>query len=350
MAIAMNLPPNYIRLDPMNEIETHTEIVCNQNLFSELFAQKIASNEFITPSIIQSPHIYYDENMQGVLQFKIKKLTITQSLTALGYSIQERMIRALKTNVTITYLDMSHTIFGIESIFLLKDILMENNTIERINLTNCNFFTFTPIAEALVTNTKLEYLDLSNNRVHFEDVVNLIGALKFNTTLKVLDMGTNIFSHNEIYWEEQQNMLSIIQEAFTVNTTLEQITFNILYETAELIYNVLEMNTTLMVINIDIQFPEIDINYQMNNFEPGLYGIWTQPDDYEQILISNHERILQEEQHKKSAFKTKIDDIVKRNHIPSNLKKMEGFILAFTRRQLFLPEDLLISACRYLCL
>jgi hypothetical protein len=211
-------------------------------------------------------------------------------------------------------------------------------------------YTFTPFWEALRTNTTLEYLNLSNNPVHFEDAVCLIGALKFNTTLKVLDMGTNIVLPLEIYWEEQQHILSIIQEALTVNTTLEQITFNTLYEMAELIYKVLEMNTTLMVININIQFQEVDINYQINNFEPGLYGLWTQPDDYEQILISNHERILQEEQHKKNAFKTKIDDIVKRNHIPSNLKKMEGFILAFTRRQLFLPEDLLISACRYLCL
>jgi hypothetical protein len=80
MATAMNLPPNYIRLDPLNEIETQTELICKEEFFKELFIQKIASNEFITPSIIQSPHIYYDENMKSVIQFKIKKLTIIQSL------------------------------------------------------------------------------------------------------------------------------------------------------------------------------------------------------------------------------------------------------------------------------
>jgi hypothetical protein len=344
MADALISSPNYLSILPNGDIM----LVCYEMILSEQIIWKIANNYILTCADFPTSTDFYDGGIDIMRQFKIKKLIVMQDNLIRFYSVQQLLLKALKTNTTITYLDMSATMFGNKSIKLIEQIIMENTTLKTIVLSNCNLRTHHTFSTSLLVNTTLKVLKLEGNSMFFEDFSILMNTFKVNNTLKELNVGV-LLGQSDKYSVERTAQHDTICEALSINTGLEEITFNIEDEMVEKIEEAFNINTTLKVINISIQFEEFDIDQAMHRFEPGLYGCWTQPSNYEDILIAYKARLDEENECKSITFKNMQEHIMERNRILPILKKMEVFVLAITRRQLFLPEDLLISACRYLC-
>ena len=344
MADAIISSPNYLSILPNGDIM----LTCYEMILSEQIIRKIANNEFLTCADFPTSPDFYEGGIDIMTQFKIKKLIVMQDNLIRFCSVQQWLLKALKTNTTITYLDMSDTTFSFNSIVLLEQIIMENTTLTHIDFGYCNLQTHQVFSNSLLVNTTLTVLILEGNYMYFEDFSILMNTFKVNNTLKELDVGV-LLGQIDRHSVERTAQHDTICKAISVNTGLEKITFNIEYEMVEKIEEALEINTTLKVINIGIKFEDFDIDRALYYFEPGLYGCWTQPANYEEILIAYKEREEEENECNSLTFQKMLEHIMEKNRILPILKKIEGFVLASTRRQLFLPEAMWISAASYLC-
>jgi hypothetical protein len=330
MADALISSPNYLSILPNGDIM----LVCYEMILSEQIIRKIANNYILTCADFPTS-TFYDGGIDIMRQFKIKKLIVMEDNLIRFDPIQQWLLNALRTNTNITFLDMSDTRFKFDSIDLLERIIIENTTLTHLDLSYCNLQTHRIFSNSLLVNTTLKVLKLEGNCMFFDDFAIFMNTFKINNTLKELNVGVLLLQIN-MNSKERKDTYTIICDALSVNTGLEEITFNIEYEMLEKLYTALEINTTLKVINICIQFPEFDIDNEIYKFKPNLYGYYK-------------ERQEEENECKSLTLHNMLKHIMEKNRLLPILKKMEGFVLAFTRRQLFLPEDLLISACRYLC-
>ncbi|XP_062606990.1 leucine-rich repeat-containing protein 34-like isoform X3 [Saccostrea cucullata] len=212
-----------------------------------------------------------------------KSLQTNQSLKSLrltGNKIGNRsgmaFAQVLQVNNTLETLDVADCDLTIESIIALSTVLYQNKTLKALNINRPLLFTHqeettvhyakmlhvnttleeihlqkydmrdfgaTRLAENLMQNNSLKYLDLSCNRVTRDGALELAKVLKENTAIEILDLGYNrleddgachiaealstyntnlktlVVSYNNI----GNKGLCALADALKVNTSLEQI-------------------------------------------------------------------------------------------------------------------------------
>ncbi len=316
LSLINGLPLNRRNVDLRNTITMTNygvSLVCNESYFTEEITQKIANNELFTRSDFPVyPHFFY-VGMDDISEFTINSLTVRHREYD-GYAYSNRvdfLIAALETNTTIKCLDMSNCIFRLKSIKELIKRVSKNTTIETLFLTNSymglNFtgvFSNNMMAYFIQNNTTVKYLYLLDgllNSVSFE-YEPIIKALEYNTTLKILYMGENLEFRDQVI----PSSIHTISNVFSINQTLEEFTFTIWYDMMEPLLAIFEKSTTLIKINISVKWP------------PGVHDLT----------------------HEISEFQKNISRIVERNIMLKFAPKLETFILASTRKQLFLPDEL----------
>jgi len=156
------------------------------------------------------------------------------------------LAETLKTNNTLTAINLSGNKIGSEGTRALAEALKTNTTLTSINLEINQIGTegTRALAEALKTNNTLTSIDLRYNQIGPEGTQALAEALKTNTTL------TSIYlSHNQIGPEDAQ----ALAEALKTNTTLTSIGLNnnqIGDEGAQALAKALKFNTMLTSIEL----------------------------------------------------------------------------------------------------
>ncbi|AIK95649.1 hypothetical protein [Candidatus Odyssella acanthamoebae] len=119
---------------------------------------------------------------------------------------------ALKINTTLTYLDLGDNKISNSGVVALGEALKTNTTLTSLDLYG-NYIGkpgVVALGEALKTNRTLAYLDLGDNKIG-ESGVALGEALKVNTTLTSLGLGGNKISNSGVV---------ALGEALKTNTTL----------------------------------------------------------------------------------------------------------------------------------
>ncbi|KAJ3367784.1 Leucine-rich repeat-containing protein 45 [Kappamyces sp. JEL0680] len=106
-----------------------------------------------------------------------------------------KLANALKSNATLTYLDLRGNSIRSDGAIALGQMLKVNNKLESLFLEwNCLGIWdngIRAISEALSINETLRVLDLRNNKVGPESTQTMAHALKYNTSLRKLDMRWN---------------------------------------------------------------------------------------------------------------------------------------------------------------
>ena len=110
-----------------------------------------------------------------------------------GYDWVFVLAEALKTNTTLTKLDLSVNNFGAEGVAALAAALRTNTTLTKLDLSvnNLGAEGVAALAAALRTNTPLTELNLCGNNFGAEGVAALAAALQTNTTLTKLNLSVN---------------------------------------------------------------------------------------------------------------------------------------------------------------
>ncbi|KAF9432437.1 hypothetical protein BGZ76_010812 [Entomortierella beljakovae] len=123
------------------------------------------------------------------------------------------LVNSLKTNTTLTHLDLRHNKIGNEGALALLEALKTNTTLTTLNLSDNSIGEGGALALsiALMINTTLTTLDLRNNTIGNEGALALSDALKANTTLTNLNLSSNLIGNKGA---------QALSEALQINTTL----------------------------------------------------------------------------------------------------------------------------------
>ncbi len=164
-------------------------------MLSEYLLQQIANN---------NPHLIH-------LNLRSKNISLEDC---------EELVKAFKTNTTITNLDLSWNYLFPEAMTILAEIFKTNTTLKSVNL--------------------------NNNNLKAEGIFILAEALDGNKTLKTLDIGNNA---TYLPRGSEQEPISTLLEKATALTTLD-VWNGCLGGSISSIAGVLETNTTLTNLNI----------------------------------------------------------------------------------------------------
>ena len=132
------------------------------------------------------------------------------------------LAEALKSNTTLTVLNMSDNDFGDSTAAGLAEALKSNTTLTVLNLSG-NFFRApgaAVLAEALKSNTTLTELVLANNLIGAAGAAGLAEALKFNAALTVLCLYNNCIGAAGA---------AVLAEALKSNSTLTELNLSYNY-------------------------------------------------------------------------------------------------------------------------
>ena len=125
---------------------------------------------------------------------------------------------AIKHNSTITHLNLSSNSFGLKECTALAEAIKHNSTITHLNL-SCNFFGLgdcTALAEAIKHNSTIRQLNLSRTNLGFVDcAIVLADAIKHNSTITHLNLSCNDFGGGGLF--------SILAKAIKHNSTIRQL-------------------------------------------------------------------------------------------------------------------------------
>ena len=164
----------------------------------------------------------------------------------LAKALAKALAEALKSNTTLTNLNISYNYFGISGAIALAEALKSNTTLTKLNISENKIGDSgaIAIATALKSNTTLTTLDISWNNIGDAGATALANMLKVNISLTNLNI-----SYNQIGDEGA----TAIAAALKYNTTLTNLNINynqIGDKGAKAIAKGLEKNTTLTTVNI----------------------------------------------------------------------------------------------------
>ncbi|KAF8982665.1 hypothetical protein BGZ46_000848 [Entomortierella lignicola] len=175
-----------------------------------------------------------------------QKLSIEMISQSLGASDFRFLVNSLKTNTSLTTLNLGSNSIGQEGALALSEALKTNTTLTTLDLRSNSISQEGALAlsEALKTNTSLTTLNLGSNSIGQEGVLALSEALKINTTLTTLGLWRNSI--------RGEGALAL-SEALKINTTLT--TLNLLWnsigqEGALALSEALKTSTTLTTLNL----------------------------------------------------------------------------------------------------
>ncbi|KAL0243033.1 hypothetical protein GEMRC1_005596 [Eukaryota sp. GEM-RC1] len=133
------------------------------------------------------------------LEFLNNSSSLFPRLKQLEVSVLQRtsvsilLIEALKTNTTITSIDLLDSAIGAEGARALAEALLVNSSVTSVNLCN-NFLRddgARALAEALKVNSSVTGVDLRLNSIGDEGAEALAEALKVNTSVTSVNLGYN---------------------------------------------------------------------------------------------------------------------------------------------------------------
>lgn len=103
------------------------------------------------------------------------------------------MCRALSSNSTLQYLDLSDASLLDEDVTRIFDGLKENSTLRHIDVRRnlAKYDSAVSIGKVLETNSTLQHLDLSSNAMEGNIAMPIAKALQLNATLQYLDLSMN---------------------------------------------------------------------------------------------------------------------------------------------------------------
>ncbi|KAG0196550.1 hypothetical protein BGX28_009996, partial [Mortierella sp. GBA30] len=124
--------------------------------------------------------------------------TLDLSSNSIGENGAIALSEALKTNSTLTTLHLKRNSIGDNGAVALSEALNTNSTVTTLNLSYNSIGDNGAVAlsETLKTNSTLTILDLRNNSIRDDGVVALSEALKTNSTLTTLDLRKNSIGDN----------------------------------------------------------------------------------------------------------------------------------------------------------
>ena len=123
-------------------------------------------------------------------RLKVQKLDLSyQVIVELDLAVW--VFCLLKTNKTLTHLDLTHNELGYVPVELLAGALEKNTTLTVLNLADNELAIADSLAAALGKNATLTSLDLSHNHLSDAEVYSLAAALETNRTLKYLNLSEN---------------------------------------------------------------------------------------------------------------------------------------------------------------
>uniref|UniRef100_A0A1X7SIG8 Uncharacterized protein n=2 Tax=Amphimedon queenslandica TaxID=400682 RepID=A0A1X7SIG8_AMPQE len=159
-------------MEVVNKLENHHKIL----IFSKSSSENI---QFLIPIVLK----------QGT----IKKLVIQSTLLTrddiLSFSSQ------LSINKSLTFLNLTRDSMRDDGLITLVQSLQHNRTLESLDLSYNPSITSASVpslAELLLTNSTLSYLDLSHTSIDTDGVMILMESCKTNNTLKKFRLVSNI--------------------------------------------------------------------------------------------------------------------------------------------------------------
>jgi len=177
-------------------------------------------------------------------ELKVYQSTITDINLCVKDEDAKSLAAALAKNTTITTIDLSRNVIGVEGAKSLADVLAKNTTITNIDLSRnvIGVEGAESLAAALAENTTITNINLSHNHIGPEDAKSLASALAKNTTIININL-----SYNNIGAEGAKSLAA----ALAKNTTITTICLghsNIGAEGAKSLADTLASNTTITTI------------------------------------------------------------------------------------------------------
>ncbi|KAG9061059.1 hypothetical protein KI688_007688 [Linnemannia hyalina] len=174
------------------------------------------------------------------------KLSFELSPGSIGGKEFERLAEALKTNSTLTTLDLQHNSIGDNGAQALSEALKVNSTLTTLDLQHNSIEDngAQALSEALKTNSTLTTLDLRSNSIWFKGFLPFSEGLKTNSTLTTLDLRDNLIG---------DNVAQALSEALKTNSTLTTLDLqhnSIGPDGAQALSEALKINSTLTTLNL----------------------------------------------------------------------------------------------------
>ncbi|KAF9944994.1 hypothetical protein BGZ72_001783, partial [Mortierella alpina] len=152
----------------------------------------------------------------------------------------------LRTNATLTILDLRGNSIGDNGALALSEALKINSTLTTLDLWNNSIGDngAQALSEALKTNSTLTTLDLRGNSIWFKGLLAFSEAFKTNSTMTTLDLRSNLF---------KDNIAMTLSETFKTNsilTTLDLQNNSIGDNGAQALSEGLKINSTLTTLDL----------------------------------------------------------------------------------------------------
>ncbi|KAG9069808.1 hypothetical protein KI688_009133 [Linnemannia hyalina] len=197
-------------------------------------------------------HILLSKELVNFLGFPPKKSTHVCKMscelasTLIGGREFGILAEALKTNSTLTTLDLGGNSIGFDGAKALAEALKTNSTLATLHLWNNSIGSdgAKALAEALKTNSTLTTLDLGNNSIGSDGAKALAEALKTNSTLTTLGLGNNSIGSDGA---------KALAEALKTNSTLTTLDLggnSIGFDGAKALAEALKTNSTLATLHL----------------------------------------------------------------------------------------------------
>ncbi|KAF9083380.1 hypothetical protein BGX29_003197, partial [Mortierella sp. GBA35] len=173
--------------------------------------------------------------------------TLDLQYSKIGSHEAQIMAEALKTNSTLTTLDLTHNKVGSNGTQALSEALKTNLTLTTLNLkfNSIESNGAQALAEALKTNSTLTTLNLQFNSIESNGAQALAETLKTNSTLTTLYLSYNLI---------ESNGAVALAEALKTNSTLITLYLwgNLIGDNgAQALFEALKTNSTLTTLNLE---------------------------------------------------------------------------------------------------
>ena len=160
---------------------------------------------------------FLDDDHAAVLAEVIKTNSTLTLLNLSNSSIGDdgvaALAKAIKKNSTLTELNLSGNTIGVEGVTALSEAIKKNSTLTELNLFGGSLHVdyVATLAEAIKTNSTLRELNLSDSGIGDDGVAALAEAIKTNSTLKELNLSYNSIDNVGV---------AALAEAIKTNSTL----------------------------------------------------------------------------------------------------------------------------------
>ncbi|KAF9419435.1 hypothetical protein BGZ76_004246 [Entomortierella beljakovae] len=235
-----------LRLDIRHQNSITSELLTTSSLYEAL----IGITELPNARVI---HIVLPYNLVNLSSLQSKrsshlfKLSYEMASQLMGTVMFQAFINTLKTNNTLTSLNLDHSTLGNGGALALSEALKTNTTLTTLDLRNNSIGNEGALAlsEALKINATLTTLNLRSNSIESEGALAFSEALKTNTTLTSLSLWSNPIRN------EGTLALSEALKTNTALTTLNLCHNLIKTEGALALSEALKTNTTLIALDLN---------------------------------------------------------------------------------------------------